>query len=265
MEKESFCNQNCELSKLIPQLLIDRIFGDSLIGEIENRYNDMRNNFNFNYQEWQDNFTTKGRQFRGDTKTTAICIPAEKTHFPEISNFNRIGMDLPTWSNINNGKPIVMFVAQDPLKSEWYMDCHDIAVSSPFAVHDFEHRNNRFGEVYFSIFSEIVKNGYGIYLTDIRKFFIKGNGSENFTNRNIKEYNEILKAEIDIIKPIKIVAFGKKAQHALKNIVDKNIIIEMIHPSGSSRGHIKKKYGLDDCSNKKIAEIYQNEILSKLK
>jgi len=264
MKKESFCNKDCELAVAIPQLLLNHIFGESLKGEIENRYNDMRNNFDLNYDEWQDRFTTKGRPFRGFDDTTAICIPSEKTYFPELQEFNRIGLDLPTWSNVNYDKPIVMFIAQDPLRSDCYEDCHDIVVSSPFGVQDTTHRNSRHGIVYFSIFSEIVKKGFGIYLTDANKFFVKGEKSVPFTKENIERYNQILQEEIRIVNPVKIITFGLDAQRSVMKIVDDKMVLPLIHPSGTARGHIKKNYNIEDCSNKNIVKIYVEEILSSL-
>jgi hypothetical protein len=264
VKKESFCNRNCELTDAIPQLLLTHIFRESLKGEIENRYNDMRNNFDLNYEEWQDCFTTKGKPFRGYDGTTAICIPTKETHFPELQDFNRIGLDLPTWSNINTHKPTVMFVAQDPLRSDWYRECNDIVVSSPFGVQDATHRCSRHGEVYFSIFSEIVEKGYGIYLTDTKKFYLKGDNSASYTKKQTQIYDEILKQEIEIVKPKIIVTFGKQAQRSIIEIDGEDRLLPLIHPSGASRGHIKKRYKTADCSNKKIAEIYIETILYSL-
>lgn len=264
MKKEFFCNVNCELAEVIPQLLVNHIFGESLRREIENRYNDMRNNFNLSYDEWQDCFTTKGKPFRGYDDTTSICIPTNKTHLPELQYFNRIGFDLPTWSNINTHKPTVMFVAQDPLRSDSYCECNEIVISSPFGVQDATHRSSRHGEVYFSIFSEIVEKGYGIYLTDTKKFFLKGDNSISYTKKQAQIYDEILRQEIEIVKPKIIVAFGKQAQRAITEIDGDGRLLPLIHPSGASRGHIKKKYKTDNCSNKKIAEIYIETILYSL-
>lgn len=262
MNKKSFCNKNCELAEAIPQLLLNSIFGESLKGEIENRYDDMRNNFDLSYKEWR--FTTKGKPFRGYDDTTSICIPTKETHFPELHEFNTIGLDLPTWSNINTHKPVVMFVAQDPLRSDWYRECHDIIISSPFATHDAIHRTSRHGEVYFDIFSEIVEKGYGIYLTDTKKFYLKGDNAVSYTKKQTQIYDEILKQEIEIVKPRIIVAFGKQAQRSVVGIVGEDRLFPLIHPSGAARGHIKKEYGLVDCSNKIIVETYIEKILSSL-
>jgi len=263
MEKESFCNTNCDLAISIPPLLVNQIFGESLSSEIENRYNDMRNNFDLSYKEWR--FKTIGKPFNGYADTTSICIPTDETHFPELHEFNTIGLDLPTWSNINNDNSIVMFVAQDPLRSEkWYNKCHDIVVSSPFATHDAIHRTSRNGEVYFDIFSKIVEKGYGIYLTDTKKFYIKGNNSASYTKKQTQIYEEILKKEIEIVNPKIIVAFGKNAQFSVIKVDGEKRLLHLIHPSGAARGHIKKKYDLDDCSNKIIAETYIKDILEML-
>ena len=221
-----------------------------------------------NYVEWQDNFTTIAKPYskynNDNDNTTSICISALNTKFADISEYNRIGLDLPTWININDKKPTIMFVAQDPLRSEYYDTCHDIIVSSPFGVQDKEHRNSRHGEVYFSIFSELVENGYGVYLTDTNKFFLKSENSTNFTKNNIQNYDEILRQEIEIVNPEIIVAFGKQAQHSVSKIDGDKRILYLIHPSGAARGHIKKEYDTFDCSNKKIAEIYISKVLSLL-
>ena len=268
MKKESFCNKNCDLAISIPLLLVNQIFGESLSCEINNRYEDMRNNFNLNYAEWQDCFTTKGKPYNkyenDNDNTTSICISAKETHFPELQEFNRIGLDLPTWNNVGNINNTIMFVAQDPLRSEYYNDCHDIIVSSPFGTHDATHRKSRHGEVYFDIFSKIVEKGYGIYLTDTKKFYIKGNNSASYTKKQTQIYEEILKKEIEIVNPKIIVAFGKHAQFSVIKVDGEKRLLHLIHPSGAARGHIKKKYDLDDCSNKIIAETYIKDILDTL-
>lgn len=262
MKKELFCNPDCKLAVAIPELLINNIFGESLRSEIENRYNDMRINYDSSYEEWH--FNTLGKPFRGYSDTTSICIPTKETHFPELCDFNRIGLDLPTWSNIDTLKPTVMFVAQDPLRSEWYSECHDIVVSSPFGVQDRKHRNSRHGKICFTIFSDLVEKGYGIYLTDTNKFYLHGDNSETYTESKNEFYNEMLRQEIEIVKPSLIVAFGKVAQLAIAEIDGKERLLPMIHPSGVARGHIKKKYEMDDCSNQKIAEKYVEKIIFSL-
>jgi uracil-DNA glycosylase len=221
----------------------------------------MRNNFDLNYEEWNDNLTTEGAHLR----YTHICIPSQETHFYEIAECNTIGLDLPTWSNVINGNSTIMFVAQDPLRDKnQYGNCNEIVISSPFGVHDAIHRNGRHGEVYYNIFSKIIEKGYGVYLTDIRKFYAEGSESKYFTKKNLERYNQILQDEIDIVKPILIVAFGKDAKKSLVKIDHKKEVLPLIHPSGAARGHIKERYDLDDCSNEIIAEAYINDILDRL-
>lgn len=262
IEKEMFCNKDGQLSNAIPQFLIENVFGEPNKEELENRYNDMRNNYDCSYKDWQDRFTTKGRPFRNYSDTTSFCIPVADTLFPELIQYNTIGFDIPTWAGVEENKPIVMFVAQDPLRSyHWYKECKDIVASSPFGVQDATHRISRHGITYFTIFSAIVKAGYGIYLTDSIKFYLKGNSAEKYITDQLENYKSILKKEVDIVKPTIIVTFGRRAELFIETIVDQKIHLPLIHPSGASRGHIKNRYKIEDCSNKNIANEYIKMIL----
>lgn len=289
MESTLFCNKDCTLDKNISELLIKHLLTRDLEKEIACRYNDMRNNFELTYEEWQNNFTTEGRPFKNYDDTTSIVIPSEKSKYPELKNFNRIGVDFPTWINIKENNKRVMFIAQDPLRSKWYKDCHDIVVSSPFGMHDKTHREGRHGKVLFEIIKHLLKDNFGIYLTDYKKFYLWGNETDNnlsqkekqkeaqkrvieFHNKKESVYESFLNDEIEAVNPSLIVTLGKQSSNlllsnyeffSLSNYQDVPVL-PMVHLSGAARGAMKEYLKLKDYSPSSVANEYGKKIKEEL-
>lgn len=142
--KNLFCN-NCNLSEEIPQLIADELLGVENLSQLKGRYQQMKEGYDFSYEQWQSLFTEELKPFRGYTDTTGIMMPIKhpkfKTDFEQLGK-GAIGVDLPTWFNIQNNNPRIMLIAQDPLRSnKWYGECKDAVLSSPFGLHDDTHRD----------------------------------------------------------------------------------------------------------------------------
>ena len=135
--KSLFCNK-CNLSEEIPQLIAEEILGMDNLSLLKERYQQMKEGYDFSYEQWQSLFTEDLKPFRGYTDTTAVTMQIRHQLFKQ--DFERIdkgsiGLDLPTWFNIEKDNPRIMLIFQDPLRGKCYQDCKDAVLSSPFGLH----------------------------------------------------------------------------------------------------------------------------------
>ena len=139
-----FCNE-CNLSKQIPNFIAEELLGVENLSLLQERYHQMKDGYNLTYLEWRDVFTDKLKPFREEwDDTTAVTIPIKHKLFKQ--DFERIGkgsigLDLPTWFNIEKDNPRIMLIFQDPLRGKCYQECKDAVLSSPFGLHDATHRS----------------------------------------------------------------------------------------------------------------------------
>ena len=268
--QSQFCNE-CGLSYDIPHLVAERLLGVEYLHRIENRYEQMRNGYDNPYTEWQKVFTEDLKPFNGYSDTTSVTIPLGNTQLgSDIKALHKgaIGVDLPTWFNIQNNTHI-MIVAQDPLRSnKWYGECFDAVISSPFGQQDVGHRQRANGGKMMSLLVErLVSNGYGIYLTDANKFFVYDHKTTDmFSATHMDMYAEIMRREIGIVKPFVIVCLGRRAEILCKKMGLQNILA-LPHLSGTARGAIMRKFPrLEEvgATAENIAEEYAREIIRKI-
>lgn len=265
-----FCNE-CGLFYDVPHLVAEWLLGVEYLHRIENRYKQMRKCYDHTYAEWQKVFTEDLKPFNGYSDTTSVTIPLGDTQLgSDIKALHKgaIGVDLPTWFNIQDNTHI-MIVAQDPLRSnKWYGECFDAVISSPFGQQDLGHRQRANGGKMMSLLVErLVSNGYGIYLTDANKFFIHDHKTTDmFSAAHIDVYVEIIRREIEIVKPAVIVCLGKRAEILCKKMGLQNILA-LPHLSGTARGAIMRKFPKLEsmgATAENIAEEYAKEIMRSL-
>ena len=275
--KNLFCN-NCNLSEEIPQLIADELLGVENLSQLKGRYQQMKEGYDFSYEQWQSLFTEELKPFRGYTDTTGIMMPIKhpkfKTDFEQLGK-GAIGVDLPTWFNIQNNNPRIMLIAQDPLRSnKWYGECKDAVLSSPFGLHDATHRDSpKGGKMVNELIHRLVSAGNAVYLTDARKYFIYDHKtSDKYADTRKQDYLSILKKEIEIVKPKLCVCLGNRARSIMYDIATNNgelqiSCIALPHLSGAARGAIVKRYPLlleRKATATNIAEQYANEIIGCL-
>lgn len=285
--KKNFCNLDL-FGKNIEKLVANEIFGREQSELIAQRYEDMRNNFD---KYTQDYARTKDEQWqfseglhpyfnpelgREYMDTTAVVMPVTHPDFKEIFNgsYGSIGVDLPTWFNIkDDNKGRIMLIAQDPLRSKWYGRLTDKAVvSSPFGLQDRVHRNSfKGGRRFHILVSKLVGANYGVYLTDCRKFFVKDHStSDTFYKLKKDNYIKILRKEIELVDPTRIVAFGNCAYgNCCEMFPEKDryrLMGKIPHLSGSAHKYVvdyinghyhrdpSRRYGVDD-SAEAVADI----------
>lgn len=78
--KSLFCDE-CNLTSVIPRLIAEELLGFEQLPILESRYQVMRENFDYNYVEWQGRFGKGMQPFKGYTDTTAVTIPITQQPF----------------------------------------------------------------------------------------------------------------------------------------------------------------------------------------
>lgn len=293
--KNAFCN-NCDLSNSIPELVANEILGVELMKLVQMRYNDMVVNYEKTTQEWQEYFNedkTKLKPFNRYSDTISVIIPITHPNFKDIKEPHgkngvqgAIGVDLPTWFNIGNdpNQQRVMFIAQDPLRgNEWYGGngsvsaedekkypnrvCTDAILSTPFGLHSKEWRSKgNGGGLFYRLVERLVNEGFGVYLTDCRKYFVYDHKtSDNYSKGKKEKYVNILRKEIELIKPTLIICVGKSARDLCADIKDEKIQSlfkgKLPHLSGLGRGAIKKSFEIEGkATNEIVTEAYFKHI-----
>lgn len=275
--KNLFCNE-CNLSKQIPNFIAEELLGVENLSLLQERYHQMKDGYNLTYLEWRNIFTDKLKPFRQEwDDTTAVTMPIKHKLFKQ--DFERIdkgsiGLDLPTWFNIEEDKPQIMLIFQDPLRGKCYQECKDAVLSSPFGLQDATHRSRaNGGKMANELVKRLTDSGLGVYLTDSHKYFISDHKTSDAYSLVFEEtYTKILEKEISIVKPAILVLFGNHAGHILHNVVleNPNLIYNYLvlpHLSGTARRAIIGRFpSLKDlgADAQNVAEQYANEILAQI-
>ncbi len=273
-----FCNE-CHLTEQIPKLISEELLGMENLPLLKKRYLQMREGYDFSYKQWQELFTEDLKPFRGYADTTAVTMQIKHQLFKqdfERINKGSIGLDLPTWFDIQEKNPRIMLIFQDPLRGECYQECKDAVLSSPFGLHDATHRSRgNGGKMADELVKQLMSNGIGVYLTDAHKYFIGDHTTSDAYSLVFakKAYAKILAKEISIVKPDLCVCFGNRANNVMYDVKTENpeLLISSItlpHLSGTARGAIVKQFekqlkGMRATANN-IAEVYAKEIIDKI-
>lgn len=113
----------------------------------------------------------------------------------------------------------------------------------------------------------LVSSGYGVYLTDANKFFIHDHKTTDmFSAAHMDMYAEIMRQEIEIVKPTVIVCLGRRAEILCKKMGLSNILV-LPHLSGTARGAIIRRFPelvSMGATAENIAEEYAGEIVAKI-
>ena len=226
-------------------------------------------------------FTPKGwNRYYEDTITVPIPIthPDFKDLTTRIEKRGAIGLDLPTWFNIKNTDKRIMLVAQDPLRDNtWYSDvdnpdvpektgckenyiCIDALVASPFGLHGKSWRDKKNGGGRMALLVEkLIEHGYGVYLTDCRKYFVYDHKeSAEYSKKKKNIYKAILQKEIGIVNPQRIVAVGNEAYDYCHELIgDDARLLHVPHISGLAAKKQKIFFELDENKKTTIEELVE--------
>lgn len=297
--KLGFC-ENKTIAKAIYSLLATEILGKEQYDKIVTLYKDMHNNF-YNYpkkfatgerKEWV--FSEGLMPFKPigyDSyylDTTAVPIPITHPTFIDLTMRKKgegrgaIGLDFPTWFSQSDSAPFIMIIAQDPLRNAvWYGDkksenflCNEAVVSTPFGLQDAKYRERgNGGKRIWVLVQELLQFGYGVYLTDCRKYFVYSHEESNkyTTTEKVEKYKKILQKEIEIIKPVLIVTLGHSSTDYCRMLLgkDKRLSGYLPHLSGTANGaiktFIKKNFGIEPQGAEQQAKLYARYIDKKVK
>lgn len=208
----------------------------------------------------------------------------EKIHnnqeIPE--NTYLLGIDLPFWFGKFDSSKKIIIVGIDPLRNDVSFEnakadkFKDVVLGTPYAVHSPKMRKGKTKQ-YWNFIEKLSQNHF-VYLTDIYKTFFYTDQSKNtrsynfYKKQKLNKYKDILKKEIEIIKPDLIITLGNISSNQLKTVkFDEKIeVIKMVHLSGATRMEhknkfIKEKLGRkrkeSECFGLLYAEIIDNIII----
>lgn len=285
-----------EIACRIYEMLANDVLGKEQLEKIKLRYDDMYRNF-FNYSKdearklglkdaiWEfssgvEPFTPTGwNRYYEDTITVPIPIthPDFKDLTTRTEKRGAIGLDLPTWFNLKNNDKRIMLVAQDPLRDNtWYSDidkfpkgktgckedyiCIDALVASPFGLHGKSWRDKKNGGGRMALLVEkLIEHGYGVYLTDCRKYFVYDHReSAEYSKEKKNIYKAILQKEIGIVNPQRIVAVGNEAYDYCHELIgDDARLLHVPHISGLAAKKQKIFFELDENKKTTIEELVE--------
>lgn len=285
-----------EIACRIYEMLANDILGKEQLEKIKLRYDDMYRNF-FNYSKdeaqklglkdaiWKfstgvEPFTpARWKRYYEDTIT--VPIPITHQDFKDLTTRTEkrgaIGLDLPTWFNLKNNDRRIMLVAQDPLRGNtWYSDvdkfpkgktgrkedyiCIDALVASPFGLHDKSWRDKKNGGGRMALLVEkLIEHGYGVYLTDCRKYFVYDHKeSAEYSKEKKSIYKAILQKEIGIVNPQRIVAVGNEAYDYCHELIGDDVrLLHVPHISGLAAKKQKIFFELDENKKTTIEELVE--------
>lgn len=283
-----------DIADHIYDILADDILGKEQYEKIRLRYYDMQRNFCsytmdeakkyggevkiWTYSKGLEPFKPKGwSRYYEDTSTVPIAIthPCFKDLTERTEKRGAIGLDLPTWFNLKDNGRRIMIVAQDPLRgNEWYSDvekgedylCLDALVSSPFGLHNKGWRESkRCGARMRLLVEKLIGKGFGVYLTDCRKYFVfDAKESRNYSEKKRQQYKDILEKEIKAVQPVCIVAMGNQAYTYFKELLDDDHKVRFVpHFSGAATWKAKEVFGIPKewkISIEELADEYAEKI-----
>ncbi len=167
-----------------------------------------------------------------------------------------IACDLPSLLS-KGGQHTVMIIAQDsynpnPQEKIW--------IGTPYALHIKKCREEMQTRRYFQLIDVLLEQGYQTYLTDFHKVYVQG---AKLPRRDRQRFAEILKQEIEIIKPTAIITWGKSATNAVKGLRLDRPQYAYPHPSGAAKGAWARLIG-DRATNKNILAYWRQSITQQL-
>lgn len=194
--------------QIMPKVLSN--ISDVLFGEKKNkdillkRYQEMQEQCNWEYP---------------DGPTDNGCAVKYVDAPQGYQDYNILGFDIPTLITLGKDSTIssiVMVVSQDPKRTERHKGM--LSLSSPFGFHDKSYRGNSRKGFMTPLICKALKEcpNTALYFTDCNKLFTTDKKGISKTETN--KYQEILKKEIELIKPSRIIAHGKAAETILKKI-----------------------------------------------
>lgn len=276
MKKESLFCDNEELIEKSAAIISDFLLGNEASTKVKLRYQDLKANFNcVTFDEWKPGGEYSLWKFSSgltpygdydDTSVVPIPISNELFKFKDAV----VSYDFPVWFNMSapaSGR--IMLISQDPIgrSIDWYKGCRDALCSTVFGLHNPIWRNKgNGGKRVWLLVERLVREDFGVYLTDCIKFAIQNTDSETIepTGNQSAAYQDALKAEIAAVNPDLIVTFGCLAADTLSTFSIVNVcILHLPHFSGLAQGKIRDFFNWPNekvFTIKEQVECYYNAI-----
>lgn len=252
----SFCDDAIMSSQEVVGLLADNLHLGEVRSVLQERYERMQSLFK-DVQAGDSRWQQDGCEGPED-KDVLLGIPRNKFRDDNamwcgnggLLSLPNLGLDLPTWMKKRDvdSKTRIMIIAMEPLRNR---DSGALWLSSPWAFHSDEYRRTVRPSPFLRrvVESFMEKKNAVVYLTDLFKLYAD-DGECTRTHFN-KEYDAILKREMDIFKPDVILGFGKDVAAALgqdfnglfskevcrnphEGMFNKIRVLSFLHPSPSN-------------------------------
>lgn len=223
--------------------------------------------FSREFHHGVDGFIEEDRPYR--TSGEALPVIPEHAINPEFSSHlcsRTTGYDLPCLVSGNRqASRNIMLCAQDPLRGK--SDPFGVSVATFFGINNPRHReNNRHYGILWTLIKRLIEQDFNVWLTDARKlWFCPSSPMQSIQDLQ----SDILRKEIDIVDPDRIVALGNQSFSALAEILKGtprvNRLKKIHHPAwrGLPR-HLKKNegfvYSAPEINREKIADWYFRQI-----
>jgi Uracil DNA glycosylase superfamily len=167
-----------------------------------------------------------------------------------------IACDLPSLLS-KGGQHTVMIIAQDsygtnPNEKVW--------IGTPYALHIRKCREKMQTRRYFQLIDVLLEQGYQTYLTDFYKVYVQG---AKLPRKDRQRFAEILKQEIEIVKPTAIITWGNSATNAVRQLRLDRPHYAYLHPSGTARGAWAKLIG-DRATDENILAYWRQSVSQQL-
>jgi uracil-DNA glycosylase len=150
-------------------------------------------------------------------------------------------VDLPSLLELDNGdgnKLAIALIGQDPKTHDEHEQLH---VGTPYGLHHKDSRETLPGtKLYFDMVHILLELGYRVYLTDVFKIWVC-NPKKRYDGLKLpycdqKRFLEIIKPELDVVKPVAVITWGKVAGDAVGELKLGIKHLKFPHPSSAAGG-----------------------------
>ena len=109
------------------------------------------------------------------------------------------------------------------------------------------------------LLKKLIEHGYGVYLTDCRKYFVYDHKeSAEYSKEKKSIYKAILQKEIGIVNPQRIVAVGNEAYDYCHELIGDDVrLLHVPHISGLAAKKQKIFFELDENKKTTIEELVE--------
>jgi hypothetical protein len=236
---------------------------EALHSELSKVFSITRTELESLYENYRTEFDLKNNTIQ--TLSRDIFCSDDKIFQKSYDEALAIGIDIPSIFEIDNGildKGTVFIVGQDLLRSNEKPG--EIEIGTPYALHSKCCRAKRNPKLYFTLTKVLLNKGYRVYLTDIFKIWVsKSNRGNNKLIRNPlqvtdgRRFAKVLGNEVNIFKPLKVIAWGDDASNALKGQEIDHL--KFTHPA--YRG-ISKKMNNKKASHENIKAFWEEFLMT---